>query len=95
MTDFPQIRADAARTADDLEKAIGWLQREYELWEDDPESQYFDPEWTVHLDHPQAKQLIEGLKGIRGLLWHLGNNPDAAAALASQHAEAMLALPPK
>ena len=87
MTGFPSIKADAARTADDLERVVAYLKREYRLADDGD----YNPEWEVSLEHKRVAELIEGLASIRGLLWHLGRNPEAAAALVEQHAEAMRA----
>ena len=80
--DFPQIKADAAKSADDLERVVAYLKREYRLFDDSD----YNPEWEVSLEHKRVAELIEGLTGIRGLLWHLGRNPEAAAALVEQHA---------
>lgn len=85
MSDFRNIKADCTEVADALEPAVSFLERQLSIWEDDPESTYFDPDWTVNLDHQDVQKIVTLLRNIRGIIWHLGNNPEAVAFLVRQH----------
>lgn len=47
----------------------------------------YDPsdDWDISLDGGEAERLVVLLNGVSGLLYHLGNERDAAGALLRQH----------
>lgn len=81
-SDYASILSDCANAATALKRATAYLQAEHDLCNDGEH----DPDWSVMLDHAEVERLMAFLDGVHGLLWHLGNEPRAAEALASQHA---------
>lgn len=87
MSDYSNIKADCIKTSEGLESISRFLQREYDLCQDDPGSENYDPNWSLFIDNEDASKIIATLNGIAGLLSHLGNQKLAAAALFVAHGD--------
>lgn len=79
MSDYTNIKRDCNECHKGLEHAIRILARIIDI------SREPDDDWGISMDGPQAENLVEFLKGVSGLLHHLGNERDAAGALLRQH----------
>lgn len=85
MSDFTQIKTDCEQVADGIEKLVVFMERNRDLYADDPDSAYYDPDWVVCYTQDEHARLLTSLNSIRGLVWHLAHNPEAAAHLIQAH----------
>jgi hypothetical protein len=79
--EYGNVRADVVNVTHALEHITEKLRREQALSDDGTHN----PDWEVHVDHRVIERLLTFLGGVRGLLWHLGNEPRAAEALLIAH----------
>lgn len=76
---YQNIKADCNQSHKHLEATIAFLHRYIEIFRED------DDEWHVSIPGSDAEKIVELLKGVSGILHHLGSERDAAGALLRQH----------
>lgn len=76
MPDTFRIPAKLAAYCTEAAKVLAsserMLRQEYEWSKEDPNSPYFDPEWTVSIPHEEVTTCADNLKGAHEFLHWLG-----------------------
>lgn len=74
-----------SRAAEVLQSSESMVQRNVEIWREDPGDKYYDPDWDVHLDQDEVAGLLRNLKDAAKLFDELAGNPVFAANLFRGH----------
>ena len=79
------LKEYCGKAADVLRSSERMMQRNVEIWKQQPDEPYYDPAWDVHIEQDEVAGLIRNLTQAADLFEILSKNSDAAADLLAVH----------
>lgn len=83
------LKTYLGKAAEVLRSSERMVQRNIEIWREEPGSKYYDPDWDVHLDQDEIAGLIRNLSDAANLFDLLATDAGVAARLFKAHVDAL------